>query len=61
VVSFIINKDGSISDMKIARSVNPLLDREAMRVMRLMPRWKAGVQNNEPCRTMMAIPIVFQL
>ncbi|MBR5919192.1 MAG: energy transducer TonB [Prevotella sp.] len=61
VVSFIINKDGSISEMKIARSVHSSLDGEAMRVMRMMPRWKPGVQNNEPCRTMMAIPIVFQL
>ena len=61
VVSFIVNKDGSVSDLKIARSINPLLDHEAMRVMRLMPPWKPGIQNNEPCRTMMAIPIVFQL
>lgn len=61
VVSFIINKDGSISDTKIARSADPSLDREALRVVHLMPRWKPGIQNNEPCRTMFAIPIVFQL
>lgn len=61
VVSFIVNKDGSISDAKIARSVHPLLDREAMRVVRMMPRWTPGVDNGQPCRTLLAIPIVFKL
>ena len=61
VVSFIINKDGSISDAKVAKSADALLDREAMRVIRLMPKWKPGIQNNEPCRTMFAVPIVFKL
>lgn len=61
VVSFIINKDGSISDMKLEKSVHPLLDREALRVLRMMPRWKPGMQDNKPCRTLFAVPIVFQL
>lgn len=61
VAQFIVEKDGSISDMKITTKVYPSLDREAMRVMRLMPKWKAGVQNNKPCRTRVCIPIVFQL
>ena len=61
VLSFIVNKDGSVSQVKVARSVNPLLDREALRVIRMMPPWKPGIQNNEPCRTMIAVPIVFQL
>lgn len=61
VLSFIVNKDGSISQLKVAQSVNPLLDREVLRVVRLMPNWKPGIQNNEPCRTMIAVPIVFKL
>lgn len=61
VVSFIINKDGSISSPRIVRSVDPLLDREAMRVVKMMPRWKAGLEDGKPCRTMFAIPINFQL
>lgn len=61
VVTFIINKDGTISNAKIAKSVDAALDREAMRVVKLMPKWKPGIQNNEPCRTMFAIPIVFKL
>ena len=61
VVSFIINRDGSISSPKIELSVHPLLDREAMRVVKIMPRWKPGKENDKPCRTLFAIPIVFQL
>ena len=61
VVSFIVNTDGSIADAKIASSVDPVLDREAMRVIRMMPRWKPGIQNDQPCRTMFAVPIVFKL
>lgn len=61
VVSFIVNKDGSIADVKLEKSVNTLLDREALRVIRMMPRWKPGVHNNQPCRTMVAVPVVFKI
>lgn len=61
VVSFIVNKDGSVADIKIATSVDPLLDREALRVMKMMPKWKPGMDHNKVCRTMIAVPVVFQL
>ena len=61
VVSFIVNKDGSIADVKLEKSVNAMLDREALRVIRMMPRWKPGVHNNQPCRTMVAVPVVFKI
>ena len=61
VVSFIINKDGSIASPTIVQSVDPVLDREALRVVKMMPRWKPGLQNGKPCRTMFAIPVNFQL
>lgn len=61
VVSFIVNTDGSISQLKLEHSVEPSLDREALRVMNLMPAWKPGMEKNKPCRTMVAIPIVFKL
>lgn len=61
VVSFIVNKDGSISDEKVMKGINPLLDREALRVIKLMPKWKPGVENDKPCRTLFAIPIVFKI
>ena len=60
-LKFIINKDGTISDIKIAQSADPLLNNEALRVVRLMPTWKPGLENNKPCRTMFAIPIEFKL
>jgi protein TonB len=61
VAQFIVNTDGSISDIKVLQSVEPSLDREALRVLRMMPRWKAGQQDAKPCRTQVCIPIVFKL
>ena len=61
VVSFIVNKDGSVADIKLSQTVNPLLDREALRVMKMMPKWKPGMDKNKVCRTMIAVPVVFKL
>lgn len=61
VVSFIINKDGTISDARVTTSMHPLLDREALRVVKLMPKWKPGQERNKPCRTMFVIPINFKI
>lgn len=62
IVSFIINKDGSASELKIEQSANnPYLDQEVLRVMARMPKWKPGIENDKPCRTMMAVPIIFAI
>lgn len=61
VAQFVVNRDGSLTDFKIVQSLDGSCDREAMRVLRLMPKWKAGVQHDKPCRTLVAIPIVFKL
>lgn len=61
VVQFIINRDGSVSGLKIVQALHPECDREALRVMRMMPKWKPGIQHDKPCRTMVRIPIVFKL
>lgn len=61
VVAFVINRDGSVSGAHVSTSVHPLLDREALRVVRLMPRWKPGEERGKPCRTMFVIPINFRL
>lgn len=61
VISFVINRDGSICDLKVVHSVNPILDNEALRVARMMPRWKPGIDKNRPCRTLFAIPVEFKL
>lgn len=59
VVSFIINTDGSIASPKVQKSANPMLDAEALRVIKMMPKWKPGIMNGKPCRTMFAIPVNF--
>lgn len=61
VVSFIVNKDGSLADLKVSTSVDPLLDNEALRVMKQMPKWKPGKDHGKVCRTMIAVPVVFKL
>jgi len=61
VTQFIVNKDGTVSDIEVVKSVEASLDREALRVLRMMPRWKAGQQGEKPCRTQVCIPIVFKL
>ena len=47
--------------MKIVKSVDPNLDREALRVLRGMPAWKPGKDKGVACRTLVSIPIVFKL
>ena len=61
VVSFIVNKDGSIASAKVSTSADPVLDAEALRVMKMMPKWKPGMDRNKVCRTMIAVPVVFKL
>ena len=61
VAEFIVNKDGSVTDVRIVSSFNTQCDREVLRVLRMMPRWQAGVMNSEPCRTKVCIPVVFHL
>ena len=58
-VSFIVNTDGSTSEVKVAKSAHVLLDYEALRVMKMMPKWKPGEDKGKPCRTLMVIPVVF--
>ena len=61
IVSFVVERDGSISDVKVARSVDPSLDREAQRVDKSMPRWKPGKQNGSAVRVKYTVPVVFRL
>ena len=59
--SFIVNTDGSISDVQILRSRDPLLDKEAMRVIKLMPKWKPGMQQGKNVRVRYSVPVRFKL
>ena len=61
VAQFIVNKDGTISDLVLVEKVSPELDREALRVLRMMPNWTPGVMDAKPCRTKVCIPVVFKL
>ena len=61
VVSFVVEKDGSISDVNVVRSVDPSLDKEAARVVRSMPRWNPGKQNGSSVRVKYNVPVSFRL
>ena len=60
-ISFVVNKDGSISDVKKLRGVSEELDKEAMRVIKNMPKWKPGEQRGEKVKVEYALPINFKL
>jgi len=59
--SFVINRDGSVVDAEIVRGVDPSLDKEALRVIGTMPKWKPGMQRGKPVRVKYTIPITFRL
>lgn len=61
VVSFVVERDGSITDVKVVRGVDPSLDREASRVVRAMPRWIPGKQNGSAVRVKYNVPVAFRL
>ena len=60
VVAFMVNTDGSVSDVKLIKNVEPSLDREALRVVRMMPNWEPGISGGKVCRTLVHLPIVFK-
>ncbi|MBR1505774.1 MAG: TonB family protein [Prevotella sp.] len=61
IVTFTVNKDGSISEAKVVKSVDPQLDEEALRVAYSMPNWNPGMQNGEPVNVKYTVPITFKL
>jgi periplasmic protein TonB len=60
-VNFVVNTDGSVTDAKIARGVDPSLDKEALRVINSLPKWKPGKQRGKPVRVSFTVPINFVL
>ena len=61
IVQFVVNKDGSITDAKIVKSVSPELDAEALRVVKAMPKWTPGEQRGEKVRVQFTLPVQFKL
>ncbi len=60
-VNFVINKKGKVEDVKVLRSVHPLLDAEAIRVVKMFPRWTPGKQRGEKVKVSYTVPINFRL
>ncbi|HEX8038609.1 MAG TPA: energy transducer TonB [Chryseosolibacter sp.] len=60
-VSFVVSKDGSISEVKVIRGISADCDKEAMRVVGMMPPWRPGKQNGKPVFVRFVLPIKFQL
>ena len=61
IVTFVVEKDGSITEAKVVKSVHPALDQEALRVVGLMPKWIPGSQNGVRFRVKYTIPVTFRL
>lgn len=61
LVSFIVERDGSLSNVKVEHSVDPALDKEAVRVVKAMPKWQPGKQKGSAIRVKFTVPIVFRM
>ena len=61
VAQFIVNRDGSVSDLEVTEHLNRACDNEVLRVLRMMPKWQPGLMDAKPCRTKVCIPVVFNL
>ena len=61
VTQFVVDKDGSITDVKVVRSLDPMLDKEAVRLVKSMPKWTPGKLNGSPVRVKCILPISFRL
>ena len=60
IVQFVVNKDGSIQDVKVARGVDPVLDEEAIRVVKKMPKWIPAEQRGKTVRSRFQLPVMFK-
>ncbi len=61
ICNFVVERDGSITDVQVVRGVDPSLDREAVRVIQQMPNWKPGRQRGQSVRVRFTLPVVFRL
>ena len=61
IAAFTIEKDGSLSEFEIEKSLNPFLDNEWLRVLKLMPKWKPAMQNGKPVKTRYKLPITIDI
>lgn len=61
ICQFTVRRDGTVADVVVVRSADPSLDKEAIRVIQAMPKWKPGMQRNKPVNCKFTVPIVFKL
>lgn len=61
IIQFVVERDGSITDVHVARGVDPYLDKEAVRVVKSMPKWIPGKQNGKAVRVKFTVPVMFRL
>ena len=61
IVTFVVERNGSITDVQVAKSVDPSLDQEAVRVVKAMPHWIPGKQNGSAVRVKFTVPVTFRL
>ena len=61
IVTFVVERDGSITDVKVVKSVDPSIDKEAQRVVKAMPHWIPGKQNGSAVRVKYTVPVTFRL
>ena len=61
IIQFVVERDGTISDVRVARGVDPYLDKEAVRVVKSMPKWIPGKQNGKAVRVKFTVPVMFRL
>ena len=61
IVSFVVDKDGSIVEQQVEKGVHPKLDEEALRIISIMPKWKPGYNRGKPVRVKYSVPVTFRL
>ena len=61
ITNFVVERDGSITDVQVVRGQDPSLDKEAVRVIKTMPKWKPGQQRGKAVRVRFTLPVVFRL
>ena len=61
ICTFVVERDGSVTDVRVAKSVDPSLDKEAVRVVSAMPKWIPGKQNGQSVRVKYTLPVTFRL
>jgi protein TonB len=61
ILTFVVERDGSLTDIKVVRGIGSGCDEEAVRALKASPKWKPGIQNGKPVRVQYSVPVAFSL